>query len=158
MALAGSEVQSVGNSVTVGLSEREHGDLLGNVLADQTVEVLVASAFPGMVRSSEVALQRELQFKLFVAMEFGSVVEGDRLEAGLMFLNGVQGGLCHGVGSSRDQLFDDSEAGFSFDESEDAVMAIAADHGISFPMTELPTGFDRRRPLRDMSLAWQSSA
>lgn len=59
MALAGSEVQSVGNSVTVGLSDGEHGDLLWDVLADQSVEVLVASAFPRVVRSGEVALQRE---------------------------------------------------------------------------------------------------
>lgn len=91
-------------------------------------------------------------------MEFGSVVEGDCLEAGFVFFDGVQGGLGHGGGSSRLQLLDDSEAGLSFNECENAVMEIAADHSVSFPMTELPTGFDRRRPQRDMSLAWQNSA
>jgi hypothetical protein len=111
-----------------------------------------------MVRSGEVALQGEVEFKLLVAMEFSSVVEGDRLKAGLVCLDSIQGGLCDRGGSSRLQLFDDSEAGLSFNESENAVMAIATDHGVSFPMTELQTGFDRKGPLRDMSLAGQNSA
>lgn len=91
-------------------------------------------------------------------MEFGSVVEGDRLEGGLVFLDSTQGGLRHGGSSSRLQLLDNNEAGLSFNECENAVMEIAADHGVSFPMTELPTGLDGRGPLRDMSLAWQNSA
>lgn len=158
MALPGSEVQSVGNSVTVGLSDRQHGYLFGNVLANQSVEVLIASAFPRVVGSGEVALQRELEFKLFVAMELSSVVEGDRLEAGLVFFDGVQSGLGDRGGSSRLELLDDSKAGFSFNERENAVMEITADHCVPFPVTELQTGFDGRRPLRDMSLAWQNSA
>jgi len=56
MALSGSEVQSGSNGVTVGLCDGTHGNLFRNVLADQAVEILVGSAFPRMVRSSEVAL------------------------------------------------------------------------------------------------------
>lgn len=59
MALSGSGVQSVGNSVTVDLSDGQHGYSFRDVLANQTVEVLATSAFPRVVRSGEVALQRE---------------------------------------------------------------------------------------------------
>ncbi len=111
-----------------------------------------------MVRGGEVALQREALLELPIAMEFGTVVEGDGLKAGLVFSDCLQGGLCHRSGSTRLQLFDDSETGLPFDKSEKAVMAIAADHCVSFPMTELQTGFDHRRPLRDMALSWQNSA
>jgi hypothetical protein len=158
MALSGSEVQSGGNSVTIDLRNSGHGYLFRNVLADQTVEILVGSAFPRMIGGSEVALQREALLEVFVTVEFGAVVESDRLEAGLVFLNCTQGSLRHGSGGPRLQLFDNSEAGFTFNESENAVMAIAADHSVSFPMAELRTGFHHGGPLRDMALAWQNSA
>jgi hypothetical protein len=158
MALSGSEVQSGGNGVTIDLSDGGHGDSFGNVLTDQTVEILVGPALPGVIRGSKVALEREALFEFFVPMEFGAVIEGDRLEAGLVFLDCIQGGVRYGSGSSGLQLFDDREAGLSFNESENAVMSIAADHCVSFPMAELGTGFDYGRPLRDMGLSWQNSA
>jgi len=110
-----------------------------------------------VIGGSEVALQREAVLEFFVTMEFGAVVEGDCPKAGLVFSDGVQGCLCHRSGGTRAQLFDDSEAGLSFNKSENAVMAIAADHSVPLPMAELRTGFDQRRSLRDMALAWQNS-
>ena len=158
MALSWSEVQSGSDSVTVGLGDGGHGNLFGNVLADQAVEILVGSPFPGVVRGGEVALQREALLELFVSMEFGAVVEGDCLEAGFVLADGLQGGVCNRVCGPRRQLFNDGETGFSLNKSEDAVMAIDADHSVSLPMTELQTGFDYRRPLGDMTLAGQNSA
>ena len=110
MALSGSEVQSGGYGVTIDLRYGGHGYLFGNVLSDQTVDILVGSAFPRMIRGSEVALQREALLEVFVTVEFGAVVESDRLEAGLVFLNCIQGSVRHGSGGSRLKLFDDSEA------------------------------------------------
>ena len=158
MAFSGSGVQSGSNGVTVGLSDSGHGYLFWNVLADQAVEIFVGSAFPRMIGSSEVALQREVSLYLCETMEFSTVVKGDRLEASLVFINSVQGGSCSGGCGSRFQLLDDREAGLSFDEGENAVMPIAADHGVSLPMTESRTGFDREGALRDVALAWQNSA
>jgi hypothetical protein len=91
-------------------------------------------------------------------MELSSVVEGDCLKSRLVFLDCIQGCLIHGDSGARFQLLDDSEAGLAFYESENAVMAIAADHSVSFPMTESQTGFDRKGSLRDVALAWQNSA
>ena len=56
--------------------------------------------------------------ELLVAVELGGVVEGDCLEAGVVFSDSVQSGLCHGGSSTRPQLFDDGKAGLSFNESE----------------------------------------
>jgi hypothetical protein len=154
MTLSWSSVQPVGHCVAVGLSDGGHAGPLGNVLADQAVEVLIAAPFPRMVGGSEITLEREMLLELLVAVELGAVVEGDCLETGKVFCDSVQSGLCHGSGGSRLQLFDDGEAGLSFDEGENAVMAIAADHSVSLPVTELSTGFDGVRPLGNMPLAW----
>ena len=112
MTLSRSRVQPVGHCVAVGLSDGGHASLFGNVLADQAVEVLVAASFPRVVGGSEVALKREMLLELLVAVELGAVVEGDCLEAGAVFSDSAQSGLCHGIGSTRLQLFDDGEADF----------------------------------------------
>ena len=140
------------------MGDSGHGDFLGNVLSYQTVKILVGAAFPRMVGCSEVALQGEVLLELYVAMEFSAVVKGDRLEAGFVFADCIQGGLSCRGGGARFQLFDDGETGFPFNESKNAVMAVAADHSISLPMTELRTGFDHRRSLRNMALSWKNSA
>ena len=157
MTLSWSGVQPVGQSVAVGLSDGGHASLFGNVLADQAVEVLVAASFPRVVGGSEVALKREMLLELLVAVELGAVVEGDCLEAGAVFSDSAQSGLCHGIGSTRLQLFDDGEAGLSLDEGENTVMAIAANHRIALPVAELQTGLDLWRPFRDMALTGQNS-
>ena len=46
----GAGVQSVGNCITVGLSDCRHGCSFMNVLADKAVEVLIASSFPRVAR------------------------------------------------------------------------------------------------------------
>jgi len=157
MTLSWSGVQPVGHCVAVGLSDGGHADSFGNVLADEPVEVLVAASFPRMVGGGEVALEREVLLELLVAVELGAVVEGDCLEAGVVFSDSVQSGLCHGSGGTRVQLFDDGEAGLSFDEGENAVMAIAANHGVSLPVAELQAGLYLRRPFGDMALTGQNS-
>ena len=157
MTLSWSGVQPVGHCVAIGLSDGGHASLFGNVLADQAVEVLVAAPFPRMVGGSEVALEREMLLELLVAVELGAVVEGDRLESGVVFSYGVQSGLCHGSGGTRLQFFDDGEAGLSLNQSENAVMAIAANHRISLPVAELQTGLDLWRPFRDMALTGKNS-
>lgn len=157
MTLSWSSVQPVGHCVAVGLSDGGHASPFGNVLADQAVEVFVATPFPRMIWGSKVALDREVLLELLVAVELGAVVKCDCLETDVVFSDSVQGGLCHGSGGSRLQLLDDSEAGLSFDEGENAVMPIAANHGISLPVAELQAGCDLWRPLRDMALAGQNS-
>ena len=53
---------------------------LGQILPDESVGVLVGAPLPAMVRRGEVELHLARRFDLRVAVEFGPVVGGDRLE------------------------------------------------------------------------------
>ena len=94
-----------------------------------------------MVRGGEVAFHREELLKGLVAMELRTVVECDCLEVVLVFLKGLGSGLGDSFGSSGVQLFDDGEARHAFYQGEEAVVRIAADDGISFPVAEFQTAF-----------------
>jgi hypothetical protein len=96
MALSGPGVQTMGYRVTVSLRDSAHRCSLRNVLADQTIKVLITSTFPGVVGCSEVALQRKVLLEHLVAMELSAIVEGDCLEGALMFLDSLQGSLRSG--------------------------------------------------------------
>jgi hypothetical protein len=56
----------------------------------------------------------------------------------------------HGAGL---ELFDDGVAGFAFDQGEDAVMHVAAHHGVAFPVSDVLAQLDFGRPVADGSLA-----
>src|SRR5687768_17060391 len=89
MSLARSGVESVGDFVALGLREMFEAGSLRQVLANEAVEVLVAAALPGVVRSGEVAPQRGTRLEHLVVMELGAVVEGDRLEGRRVLLDRV---------------------------------------------------------------------
>ena len=110
VAFAGSRVQLEGNIVAVSLGDAAHAHSFGKVLADEAVEVLVATPLPGMVRSREVALQREALFECLVAMELCTVVQGDRLEVGLVLLDGGESRLDDRGSRSGAHLLNDHKA------------------------------------------------
>jgi len=97
-------------------------------------------------------------FQGLVAVELGSVVKRDGLEAVLVFPNGGKSGLRGRRSGSGVELLDDGEAGFSFHKSQEAVVGIAAHHGISFPMAEEESAFDLGGTLGDVALTRQNSA
>ena len=53
-ALTRSDVQLVGNRIQLLLAAHRQIRALGQVLADQSVDVLIAAALPGAVRVAEV--------------------------------------------------------------------------------------------------------
>jgi len=110
VALAGSRVQLESNIVAVGLGDAAHTHSFGKVLTDEAVEVLVATALPGVVGRGEVALHREAIFECLVAMELCSVVQGDRLEVGLVLLDGGDSRLNDRGSRSGAHLLDDHKA------------------------------------------------
>jgi hypothetical protein len=111
-----------------------------------------------MIGSGKVALQREVLLKNLVVMELGAVVKGDGPEIAPMLSDRGKGRLGHGSSSSRVHLADDHHPRFSFNQGENAVVAISAHHGISFPVAQLLAGFDMGRSHRDMTFARQDSA
>src|SRR5437867_12109524 len=77
MSPSRSVVQCAGDLVAPMLGEPLHRGALWDVLSNQSVGVLVRSAFPGSVGSGEVDGHAGRLFDLFVSVELGSVVDGD---------------------------------------------------------------------------------
>jgi hypothetical protein len=84
VAFSWSGVESVRNGFAKGSGDPVHRDPFGYVLTDETVEVLVAAFFPGMIGGSEPAQQREELFEDLVVVGLGTVVESDGLEPGFV--------------------------------------------------------------------------
>jgi len=95
-----------------------------------------------MVRSREVAFQREVVLEDLVVMELRAVVQGEGFKVSSAFSDSGKCSLGNGVGCSGVQFFDDDEPGFAFNKSEDAVVTVAADQGISLPVSEHFTRLD----------------
>lgn len=106
-----------------------------------------------MVGIGEVASYRKSLFELLVAMELGAIIERDRLEAFPMLAYGLHAGPVHLFDGTSLYLLDDKEASFSFDERNDAMMAVAADHGIAFPVPDACSMFNLHRPFLDHAFA-----
>ena len=80
MSFSWSVVQIGGDVIATCLGHGAHAASLGQVLAQQSIEVLVAAALPGVVRRGEVNLDREALFESGVVVELSAVVEGDGLK------------------------------------------------------------------------------
>ncbi len=80
-------------------------------------------------------------------MELGPVVEGDGSEVGLELPDDGKGSRGDAGSGPGGQLPDDREAGLSFNQGEDAVVEITANHRIGLPVTELLSGLDGGWPL-----------
>ena len=70
--------------IALHLRDAAHANAFGQILSQQAVEVLVTAAFPRVIRRGEVDLQREALFEQCVVVEFGAVVERERLELAAM--------------------------------------------------------------------------
>lgn len=106
-----------------------------------------------MIGISEVARYRKCFFELLIAMEFGAIIKRDRLEAFPMLAYGLNAGPVHLFDGTGLDLFDDKEACLPFHERNDAMMAIASDHCIAFPVPDAGSVFNLQRPFLDHALA-----
>ena len=75
-------------------------------------------------------------------MELSPIVERDRLENLSVFTNCRDTGLVDLFDRSGFTFLDDDEAGLAFNQSNDTMMAIAADDGIAFPMADTDSVVD----------------
>lgn len=100
-----------------------------------------------MIGSREVALYRESLLYFLVAMELGSVVEGDSQETLIMFLDSLDtglGNLCSGPGG---YFLDNHEASGTLNQRNDTVMTVTTDDGITLPVADLAAGFNFLWPI-----------
>lgn len=75
MPFTRSSIEEVGRKVNLLLGYGAEVSVFGEELPEQAVEVLVASTFPGMVRTREVHQQLGALLKFFVVRHLTSVVE-----------------------------------------------------------------------------------
>ena len=155
MPLARSCVERFGDLVALGLCQVLEASSLGQILADEPVEVLVAAAFPGVVRGREVAAQLGASLQQLVVVELSTVVESDGLEgAGLPFDDGLhRGGGLRLV--ARIELANDRVAGFAFHHRQQAVRGAMAHDGVGFPVADSTPCLDDRGSLGDVALSQQ---
>jgi len=110
-----------------------------------------------VVRVGEVETHAGLFLDPLVVMELGAVVSRDGLEA-IGVLVDQPGGACGElVLAAIRQLADQGVAGLAFYQRHDAILAAGAHHRIDFPMADLATLLDARRPLADVPLASQAA-
>ena len=129
-----------------------HASSFWQVLANKAIGIFVSAPFPGMIRGGEETLDRGLSLYFLVAMELSTVVKGDGDELALVLLDGLDAGLSDLEGGSGGYLLNDDEASSPFDERNNAVMAVAANDGIAFPVADFMARFHGLGALRDMAL------
>jgi hypothetical protein len=87
-----------------------------------------------------------------------SVVHRDRLELLRLFGDGSQHGSVHTCSCSRAEFPDDCLSTLAFNECQNAVMTIAANDRVGFPVANLFATIRLRRPLGYMALSRQPAA
>jgi len=80
VAFPRSVVEGVGDLIAAALGDVLHGRSFREILANETVGVLVGTSFPGMVWSGEVDLHSSELLDLPVTMKLRSVISGDGFE------------------------------------------------------------------------------
>lgn len=106
-------------------------------MANQAIRVFIDSPLPGMIGRGEVAGHGEELLQGLVAMEFGAVIEGDRLEHAAMLTNRLDAHPGDFLRGPRLHFLDDHQARLPLYKGNYAMMPVASDHGIPFPVPEL---------------------
>jgi len=106
VAFTRSVVECEGDGVAACLIDVLHGSALRQVLSNETVGVLVNTAFPGVIGSGKVERRTGGSFDVAIAVEFGSVVDGDRFEQSAMSPDELNDTAVRGGNRSGSELAD----------------------------------------------------
>jgi len=120
---------------------------LGEVLAHQTVGVLVGAAFPGSVRMGEVEGGIELPGDGLVLGKLFTVVRRQGLHARLEGFEQAHDRLANEVSGFAFDLGQQGIAALALDEADDGLAVTGADNCVPFPMAYASTSLDRGRTL-----------
>ena len=101
MPFAWSIVQPESDLRAASLAEVLHRRSLGDVLPHQAVGILVRATLPGVVGRGKVEGGAGRPFDVPIAVEFGSVVDGDRLEHVAMGANQLNDAAVRGCDRAR---------------------------------------------------------
>jgi len=90
-------------------------------------------------------------------VEFGAIVEGERLELAAVVADGTRCRSRHLVGVTGSQLLDDRVPGLAFQQREHAMPQVAAHDRVAFPMSDVLAPFDFHRAVANRPLAGQDA-
>jgi len=147
------------------ISDRGHGSFLGDVLAQKTVVILIASTLPAGKWSGKVGGALKLFINMCMRCKLFAFVKGQRLDPCSLRLELVHNGLA--IINSVFLLVTLSLTPYPLLRSTTVTTApllAGANHGIAFPMTYLPSGFNiqwaiaQRPSVGDLSLAVSSTS
>jgi len=128
---------------------------LGEVLADESVGVLVGAAFPSMMWQSEVDSGVESLLEELVHVELGAVVGGDGMDGMRLVPEQGSGAGERLLGADPGDLAEAEETAAAFDKGHGGWFAFAM-QGVGFPVAEATALVDEGRALSDHAFAGEA--
>ena len=156
--LARPGVELLSDSVAVRLSNGSHAFALREVLANESIGVLVRAPLPGVVWGREIELGAGGGLDAAIAMKLGPVVGGDGPEGSRMLPDELDGPEVQGCNGAIGKFSDQGESRLPFHQRDDAVFFACTHNGVDFPVTELASPFDGLRSLADHAFVGEFSA
>ena len=150
-------VERGGDFVTLPLGEAAEVRAFGQVLANQSIGVLVGASLPGVVGSGEVDLGSELALDVLVAMELDSVVGSNRADLVCLVREQFDQASVGVFDGSAGQRPDADQAALALHRSDNARFAATVD-GVALPVAEAAPAVHDGGPLPDHALASQATA
>ena len=137
-----SSIQLLRYRIALLLGESLHRCSFGQILPDKTVDVFVAAPLPGVVWVGEVEPNPVAGFDHPVLVKLCSVIGSDCLESAWVSADQPLGLLVQGLGGSVLELSNHHEAGFSFNQGDDAVRRSLAHDRIDLPVPSITTALN----------------
>ena len=135
-----------------------HALSFGQVLADQAISVFIQSAFPRMIGGAEIERYASGLLNVAELMKLGAVVSGNGFERPELFIDEVDEAFVGELGIAPGQLANNRIACLTLDQCDDAMLVVAADHGINLPMTDAGAVIGAGRSLGDVAFTGHHAA
>ena len=158
VTLPGSVVQGAGDVVAPFLCKALHRRAFRDVLANQSVGVLVRASLPGSVRRGKVDRHAGGVFNRLVTVKLRPVVDRDGDEEAGMGLNQLNHAFVHVGHLAAEKPADDRRASDAFNERDHAMIAARTDDDVHLPVTDLLARVHRWWPFGDVPLARKPTA
>lgn len=145
--LSGPMIESIHGEADLLVVDGIEAAFLGEVLAHQSVGVLVGAALPGSVGMGEVEGRIELLGDGLVSGKFLAVVGRQGMHARLEGLEQVGDGLADELSGFTLNFSQQGIAALALDQADEGLTVIGADDRVAFPVAHAGAGLDGRRTL-----------
>jgi len=146
------------NGIALVLGEPRHARAFGDVLADESIGILVAAPLPGVMRGRKVEGNAGLTLDLLVGVELSAVVGSDGLEPSGVLGNEPNGAFIQFFFGAGPELADQHVAGSSLDQGHNTVAGTGTDDGVDLPVTPPASASSRCGTFGDVTLSGEFPA